>query len=160
MTLDDAARTFGRKVSEEMKAAAMRGLLSAAKRMCGIIVFKYIPGAKPQPVDRGAFKAAWGSGQEGDGAYYDNVAPHAPFVEYGVRAGASRPGRKMIRAIADWAIRKGIADKQNAIQVAFAIAHSIKARGIASRAVMEAANKGDLDAVVKEELERAMRKLT
>jgi len=160
VNLADAAAFFSKVADEKFRTAAKKGLLSAAKRMATLIVIRYIPNAKPnQPVDRGAYKAAWGAGVEEDGAYFDNIAPHAPFVEYGVRAGASKPGKAMIQAIAEWAVRKGIADPETASRAGFFIAMKIKSKGIEARAVMEAANKDVLDQVVKEELERELKRL-
>ena len=162
VNLADAAAFFSKVADEKFRTAAKKGLLSAAKRMATLIVIRYIPNAKlKQPVDRGAYKAAWGAGVEEDGAYFDNIAPHAPFVEYGVRvrAGASKPGKAMIQAIAEWAVRKGIADPEIASRAGFFIAMKIKSKGIEARAVMEAANKDVLDQVVKEELERELKRL-
>ena len=159
INLNDAAAFFGKTLTEKFRESTKRGLLSAAKRMATLIVIRYIPNAKPnQPVDRGAYKAAWGAGAEEDGAYYDNIAPHASFVEYGVRAGASKPGGAMIRAIAEWAVRKGLADPETASRAGFFIAMKIKSKGIEARAVMESANKDVLDQVIKEELEREMKR--
>lgn len=161
--LDDAAKFIGGKVTDEIKAAMRRGLFSAAKRMASMIVGRYIPTAQPPPVDRGEYKAAWNSGKEGEGAFFENTSAHAPMVEYGVRAGRIAPSRAVIAAVAAWAVRKGMTDAATSTRVAFAIVNNLKSRGIVARAIMEKANNDLLATVVNEELEReltrAVRKL-
>jgi len=84
-----------------------------------------IPGASPHaPIDRGIFRASWKSrgalAYAGGGGYADtsvgltiySTAPHAPFIEYGVRAGNVKVGKKMIDALTEWALRKGLVDKK------------------------------------------------
>lgn len=108
-----------------------------ALRVLRDIKTSIIPGCTPYaPVDRGIYKASWktrgvlsfGGGGEGLTIYSD--APHAAHIEYGVRAANVRPGKKMIAALTEWVVRKGIADEAHARSAAFAIANSMQQRGI------------------------------
>jgi len=88
--------------------AARKGLFSAALKTVAAIQTKAIPNAKPSPVDRGRYRAAWRARKTDYGAIVENLVPYAGPIEYGVRAGNVKPGRAMITAIAEWAKRKGI----------------------------------------------------
>jgi hypothetical protein len=119
------------KLGKDMHAAALRGLLSAANRGVGTIVSVIIPSRSPQPVDRGLYKAGWRAHRDPNGASIENNEPHAPFVEYGVRGANVAIGRAMITALAGWVARKRLARSgPEAISAAWAIAKSMKARGI------------------------------
>lgn len=111
--------------------AAERAMLATAVKLVAHIQTEIIPNLKPQPVDRGMYKAAWRYKKIKGGAEVYNTAPHAPLIEYGVRAANVKPGRAMIDALAAWVKRKGISkDKAEARQIAFAIALSMKKKGI------------------------------
>jgi hypothetical protein len=113
------------------KAAAERGLYSAALKGVQLIVGQIIPSRTPQPVDRGVYRAGWRAVQETGGARIENVEPHADFIEFGVRAGNVKVGAAMLRALAAWAERKGLAKKGGGgMQVAWAIAGAMKKKGI------------------------------
>lgn len=128
ITLKDAAEEFGTKLPKRMKAAALRGLLSAAHRGVAVVVAELIPAAVPQPVDRGTYKAGWIAVEVPDvGALVLNQEPHAGLVEHGVRASSVKIGRAMIQALAEWAKRHGFEDPERA---AWGIAKRMKERGI------------------------------
>lgn len=118
-------------LAPRMNAAAKRGAMSAAIRGVGIIQSEIIPKLSPLPVDRGIWRAAWRAEKLADGAAILNDAPHAGFIENGVRAGAVKPGRAMIDALAEWVRRKGLASSSTEARgIAFAIARSMQKRGI------------------------------
>ena len=124
-------RLFIRSCGPRFRAAAVRGLHASAARGVQIIQTELIPNRVPQPVDRGLFRAGWRFFPDADGAWLTNVEPHASSVENGVRAENVKPGRKMIAALAEWAARKGLAEKgEEAVQAAWAIAKAMKRRGI------------------------------
>jgi hypothetical protein len=133
-------------VGKEVRAAASRGLLAAAHRTVAHIVGSIIPSLPHPPVDRDIYRAAWRAKKDGDGAVVENLAPHAGFIEYGVRAGSVKQGRAMIDALTEWVKRKGIggrtvtsaggktrhvkASDAEARGIAWAIAKSMQKRGI------------------------------
>lgn len=110
--------------------AARRGLVSAAERAKSIIVSQIIPARSPQPVDRGVYKAGWQTEATAEGADLYNAEPHAAFIEYGVRGGSVKIGGAMLAALAEWAERKGIAEKGRGMSAAWGIARSMQRRGI------------------------------
>lgn len=126
ISLRDAGAYFDRK-SEAMRAAARRGLVSAAHRGVAVVVSELIPAAVPQPVDRGLYKAGWRAVETDDGAAIENPEPHAALIEGGVRASAVKVGRAMIAALAEWAGRHGFEEPERA---AWAIARKMQERGI------------------------------
>jgi hypothetical protein len=117
------------------------GMLSAGMRLVGVIQNELIPQAKPYaPEDQGAYKGAWHAEPTADGADVYNDSPHAPIIEYGARASRIKVGRKLIDALSEWIVRKGLAGKgRGSIQVraeadevrsfAFAIAKSMQGFG-------------------------------
>lgn len=150
----------------EMRAAARKGLLSAALRVQQLIVGELIPNAKPPPVDRGAYKAGWRVTPIPEGAFISNSAPHAPIVEDGVRPGFA-VGRKMIDAIAAWAKRKGLrpeGKKKGKVpdgwyrDLAWAIAKSIAAEGRPGLHIWKKA-EARIPGFIREEVERELRKV-
>lgn len=128
--LKDAERYFG-QLSNEFAKAALAGLRSAALRGVAKIQTEIIPNRTPQPVDRGIFRSGWRSEILPDGATIENNEPHAVFIEEGVRAANVKPGLRMILALAEWAMRKGIASNmKEAMGRAWAIAKTAQRRGI------------------------------
>jgi hypothetical protein len=127
-----------RALQGEMRAAALRGLYSAAIRLKEHIVTDVIPSEDQIPVDRGIYRAGWKVTRLPDGAMVSNSVPYAVLIEEGVRASNIKIGRKMIDAIAEWVRRKGIFDtqtksgkrkkptKDEARQIAWAIAMKMK----------------------------------
>ncbi len=101
-----------------------------------------IPAEPRQPVDRGAYRAAWKVKKEPDGATITNTLPYAAVIEYGARAENIKIGRAMIDALAAWVLRKGLVGKggrgkaakasaqKEAVGMAWAIAKKMKKRGI------------------------------
>ncbi len=124
-------KTFITHYRGKHREAALKGLHSAAMRAVQIIQTEIIPSRVPQPVDRGLFRAGWRWKPESTGALIYNVEPHAAFVEFGVRAGNVKIGKKMILALAEWAVRKKLAEPgKKAIAAAWAIAKTMQRRGI------------------------------
>lgn len=159
-----------------LRGAALAGLRSAAHRTVQYIVAEVIPGENPQPVDRGMYRAGWRARDLPDGAMVTNTVPWAPIVEYGARAENIKIGRKMIDALAEWIRRKGIGStrtrtgkvkkvtKEDARAIAWAIAMSMKKRGIFNRGenkgglrVFEKASR-KIPVFIREEILREIRK--
>jgi hypothetical protein len=95
-------------LQEKMALSAHRGMKSAALFGIQTIITKLIPQAKPHPpVDKGLYRAAWRVQDNGVDKPVEivNNAPHALFIEYGVRASNVKIGRKMISALAEWSKR-------------------------------------------------------
>jgi hypothetical protein len=122
-----------------MKKAATGAVQAAALQIIEDIQTTLIPAAQPPPVDRGVYRAGWRMRPKSWGAEVLNTVPHAIFVEHGVRASNVKPGRKMIDALTAWVKRKGIVAKKGkgsaaaARGMAFAIAKSMKKKGIFNR---------------------------
>lgn len=126
ITLKEAGVEF-EEMGKRIKAAAKKGLLSAALRGVAVIVTEIIPSRVPQPVDRGLYRAGWKVSPLKNGAVIYNPEPHAPLIEHGVRAANVKIGRAMIAALAEWARRKGFENPESA---AWGIAKKMKERGI------------------------------
>lgn len=122
---------LGPKVLE----AARRGLVKSAEQGVQKIVTQIIPSRSPQPVDRGVFRAGWKTDRADlNTVLILNPELHAIFIEDGVRASNVKIGAPMIRALSEWALRKGIAhDSAGATQVAWAVARAAQRRGIFNR---------------------------
>jgi len=129
ITLQEAAQRT-EELKEKWHKAAVLGLQSAAARGVQDIITRIIPSRTPQPVDRGVYRSGWRFYPAPDGAVIDNAEPHAILIEDGVRAGNVKIGKKMIDALAEWVQRKGIVSGDKAQSVAWAIAKSMKRRGI------------------------------
>jgi len=139
------APVWASKLQGKLHAAALKGLLSAAHRLVGVIQTEIIPKEARVPVDRGIYKAAWRADKTPEGARVSNSSPHAGLIEDGVRAASVKPGREMIEALTAWVLRKGIvsragassiarnASRVQAESVAWAIARSMQQRGIFNR---------------------------
>lgn len=127
--LKDADAYF-RDLPVELQTSAVRGIQSAALRLQNVITTVIIPSRSPQPVDRGVYRAGWRTVFEAVGATVENLVPWAVFVEYGVRAENVKPGRAQIQALAEWAVRHGLASADTAVRVAWAIANAQRKRGI------------------------------
>lgn len=119
-----------RWLEQGMDKAAKRALLATSARLVAHIQTEVIPNLKPQPVDKGLYRAAWRFKRTPEGAEIYNTAPYASHIEYGVRAKNIKVGRLMINALAAWVKRKGIASGKETRGVAFAIAMDMKKRGI------------------------------
>ena len=130
-----------RSLEGKMHKAALKGLLSAAQRTVSVIVTEIIPREERAPVDRGVYRAGWRARKLDDGALVYNNTPHAGIVEYGARAENIKVGKRMIDALTEWIIRKGLVGRASgkagkasqateARQIAWAIATSMKKKGI------------------------------
>jgi len=120
-----------RWLNQGLDHAVKRAMVATAARLVNHIQTEVIPNAQPQPVDRGLYKASWKFGKTDDGAEVWNSASYAAIIEYGARAAKIKPGRLMIDALTAWVRRKGIAQNTvEARQIAFAIAFSMKKKGI------------------------------
>lgn len=129
ITLEQAAQRT-EELGKRWRKAAILGLQSAAARGVQDIITRIIPSRTPQPVDRGIYRAGWRFYPAPDGAVIECFEPHAVFIEDGVRAGNVKIGRAMIRALAEWVVRKGIVGADEAESAAWAIAKAMKRRGI------------------------------
>lgn len=148
---------FTKQLQFGLSNAARKGLLSAALRTANLIQTRIIPNTKPEPVDRGRYKAGWLVKKTSYGASLTNSVPYASMIELGVRAANVKPGRAMLKALAEWAQRKGLgktivqpkagkslgkanakaapvkwkkATDSAAMRIAWAIAMSMKRKGI------------------------------
>jgi hypothetical protein len=126
-------------VSEKVRAGVKRGILSAAVRAVGVIQNELIPAASPQPVDTDAYRGGWRVEETDRGADIVNDLPYASVIEYGARPENIKIGRAMIKALAEWAKRKGFVpdgvpkggDPGSEYEsIAWAIAVSMKKKGI------------------------------
>lgn len=167
ITLKDAAGRYfdgTGPLAAKLRQAAHKGLFSAALRMKRDIVTKVIPAKDPQPIDRGIYRAGWQVERLKDGAAVYNSTPHAAMVEFGVAAARVVLSTKAHLALTEWVHRKLGYETKRAWQIAGAILHAMKARGIFARGrglrVMEGYVATSLPAVIREEVERELRKVT
>lgn len=160
-----AGQYFGR-MRREIAMAASNGLLLAGHRAVQKIVAEIIPSRSPQPVDRGTYKAGWKAERVTSlVVLISNPEPHAAFIEYGVRAENVKIGTAMIQALAEWALRKGIAsDEKESIGVAWAIAKAATRQGLFTRqtgkglGILKELKEQFLEKIVQEEVSRAVQK--
>lgn len=130
-----------RKLKGHLLKAAGVSLWSAAIRGVQVLQTQLIAAASPSPVDRGLYRAGWRvephmNGQLIDGADIYNVEPYAAVIERGARPENIKVGGALINALAEWAKRKGLKgadDPKQTKQIAWAIAMSMKRRGIFNR---------------------------
>jgi hypothetical protein len=132
-------------LSDDMIEAGRIGMLKAAERGVQTIVCQLIPSRSPQPVDRAIFKAGWKTERIDDNTVaIFNPEPHAPNIEFGVRAENIKVGRAMLKALTEWALRKGIVGNKDVVKnakggvagtppVVWAIVNAMKKRGIFNR---------------------------
>lgn len=120
-------------VEQGFDHVAKRAIVATAMKVVSVIQTEIIPMEDPQPVDRGLYRAGWRFKKTGDGVEVFNTVPHAPMIEWGVRAENVKIGRVMIDALEKWVIRKGIGDSKSARGIAFAIANKMKQRGVFNR---------------------------
>lgn len=200
LSIKQAANYFGKggEVATAMRAAANKGLLSAALRAQTIIVTREVPGKTPPPIDKGIYRAGWQTEKLPNGAAIYNATPHAVFIEYGVPGGNVTLSTNFQVMLAEWAARKGITGRRGAPlaagapgggkapkvnrsgiarnpaaarlattapgawEVAGAIMHSLKRRGIFARGkgllVLTDFARSTLPAIVREEVEKALNK--
>ncbi len=145
----------------KLRAAGIRGLRSAGFRGVQDIVGRIIPSRSPQPVDRAIYRAAWRVVDIDGGVAIENLSPHAVFIEEGVRAGNVKAGRAMIDALAAWAQRKGLATSGDAVKIAWAIAMSMKRRGIfgpRGLGILRELVNDRIDGFIREEVVREVEK--
>ncbi len=159
-----AARFEG--LAQEMRDAAYQGLVAAGARGLQVLVVEIIPKRSPQPVDRGVFRAGWKMRVGPDYVDIYNDELHALFIEEGVRAVNVKPGRRMVEALAEWALRKGIASNpKEALTAAWAIAKAMAKKGIFNRdgksglGVLRELVEWHLDAIIEQEVLRALGKI-
>lgn len=136
MSIEEAPAWI-RRLEKEFVPAAERGLVAAAERLVQHIVTEIIPKEPRIPVDKGIFRAGWRVRKIPRGAIVYNAAPHATFINDGVRGENVKIGRAMIDALAKWVVRKGLTGPAKGAEraaegqrIAWAIAKSMKAKGI------------------------------
>lgn len=179
-TLRDAGVKLPKEVARSVRDAAFRGLVSAAHKIVQVIDAEVIPSfGDRMPVDRGAYRGGFRvlpMKAEGK-VVIRNIAPHAVFIEEGVRASNVKISRQMIQNLAEWVRRKGIggrtvtsksgrerfvrAGKAEATSIAWAIAKSMQERGIFEKGkglhVMRKA-EAHMPAIVKREVVAELRR--
>ena len=108
---------FSRFLKQGIEKSLHNALMSTATRMVSAINTEIIPRIRPYPpVDRGLFRGGFRvKSLTKAKVLILNAVPHAPFVEYGVRAENIKPGRAMITALTAWVRRKGIGAKSSSI---------------------------------------------
>lgn len=143
-----------RKLPEDLEDAVTKGLRSAAARGVGFVV-EEIENAKPYPaVDRGELRSSARVEMVEGGARIEVDAPHAAIIEYG-----TRPFRPPVEPLAEWALRKGIADDEDeAMEIAWAIASKFAAEGIFPRGYFAKAMQRTFD-IVAEEVAAELRRI-
>jgi hypothetical protein len=162
--LKDASAYFGRLNAAMFKRAAQRGLVLAGQRGVQVVVTQIIPSRTPAPVDRGVYRAGWKSESiDENTVLISNPEPHAVLIEKGVRAENVKIGAVMIRALSEWALRKGIArDEKESVGIAWAIAKTMQKRGIFNRRsgnglrILEELERDHLPKIAREEIAREM----
>lgn len=170
----DAAGMGGLEAWLKAKTAGglRRGLTSAAFRTLGVIQNEIIPAEQPQPVDQGAYRAGWKVETTDRGADIVNSLPYAAVIEWGARPENVKIGREMIKALAEWAKRKGFApagvprggDPDKAYEsIAWAIAVSMKKKGIFVRNQVQGLRVGEkavarLKTFLQDEVAREIRR--
>ena len=166
-----------------MRDQAIKGVRMAATRGLQTVQAVIIPSRTPQPVDRGVYRAGYKVVSTKDGADILNDDPIAGIIENGVRASNVKIGRKLLEALAQWAIRKGIVKIKRpkavrgwngythppalwdeAMSVAWAIAKKAKqGKGFHNQRpggglkIQEQLNKSFLPRYVREEVTKAMK---
>jgi hypothetical protein len=127
-------------MGEKLRVAAERGLVSAAARGVQVIQTQIIPSRSPQPVDRGIYRAGWRSSPTTGGAQITNNEPSAVLIEEGVRANNIRAGRVMVKALVEWAKRKGLqrliaTQSRVSFKAGKAVHTSTKVKGVTDEAI-------------------------
>jgi hypothetical protein len=141
--IQDAGK-LTRYVGERLDLAKRRGAVAAGQRLVQVITSEIIPREDPPPIDQRAYVAGWDSQPTRDGADVFNTAPHAAVIETGARASAIKPGRAMVNALAEWAVRKGLlgtgkgsiqgrSQEAEAQSMAWAIIQNMRKKGIFNR---------------------------
>jgi len=107
-----------------------RAAVSAADRLISIILNEIIPTEPYPPVDIGLYRASFKRVILEDSVAIMNTAPYAPMIEYGVKAENVKIGGAMLQALEEWVVRKLGVSKDEAPKTAWAVALSLKKRGI------------------------------
>lgn len=167
LTLEQAANHFSVKgaFSVKLRAAAMKGLYSAALFSKKEIVTVQIPDADPPPVNKGIYRAGWQVEKLPNGAAFYNSVPYARYIEWGVPAMNVVSSQKAIEALAEWARKKfGGLDEKQALRVAHAIMTNMRKHGIFGRGkgllIMTKYVERMLPIVLKTELTREINNIT
>ena len=110
LTVKQAANYFGASgpLAVQLRAAAAKGLYSAALRAKQQIVTREIPSKTPPPIDRRIYAAGWQVERLPKGAAIYNSVLYAAAIEEGVPAGNVVLSTKMHVALAEWVQRKGL----------------------------------------------------
>lgn len=158
----------GKYLGVSIEKVAGRALQSTGLRIVQKITAVVIPGEPRPPIDRRVYAAGWRARKLPDGTMVENTVPYAGIVEDGARAGHVKIGRRMIDALAEWVLRKGMAGKAGrgeqakaerlaeARRIAWAVAMAMKKNGIFGGKGLKILNKGlkDLGSTFKDELRR------
>lgn len=121
---------FAKFIANATDKAVQKALFGVAMRVVATIQNEVIPSEPRVPVDKGLYRAAWKFKKIPKGAVIYNSMPYASAIEYGVRPGHVKPGKKMRLALEEWIVRKGIGTKEDAPGIAWAMAISMNKKGI------------------------------
>src|SRR5258706_10382123 len=92
------AEALARYMKIALERVAVRAIHALALGMVQHVVAVVIPREPRQPVDRGAYRAAWKVKKARDGAWVFNGMPYAGVVEFGARPENVKISREMIVA--------------------------------------------------------------
>lgn len=109
LSVKEAVDYFAPKgpLATQMRAAATKGMLSAALRAKRDIVARVIPSfGGRKPIDRGIYRAGWQVERMPFGAAIYNPVPTAAMIEDGVPANNVVASNKAHVALAEWVQRK------------------------------------------------------
>jgi len=108
---DSLKEKIAREMASKITDAFRRAGIGTITRAAQVMVTDLIPQNMPrQPVDRGIYKAGWriDTTKMPKEASLVNTVPYAPIIEYGARAENIKVGKRMLDALEEWVIRKGI----------------------------------------------------
>lgn len=112
IVLPDAVKEkIAREMSSKIVTAFRNAGLSTIVRAAEVMRTELIPQNLPrQPVDRGIYQAGWrlDTGAMPKEVSLVNTVLYAPIIEYGARAANIKVGKKMLDALTEWVVRKGI----------------------------------------------------
>lgn len=153
ITTEQFAKYMGR-LGDRWRPTILRGVAAGAMRTIPLLMKRTqeapraSPGGMPGAFDTGRYHAGWRSGPIPNGANVFNVQPYSGIIDYGRRP--APVGREGIRNLEAWARRKLKLNPKEARAAAFAIAKTLKERGLNARKVMSGATNEMTELVEKE----------
>lgn len=138
--ITESSEEFAVFIEDSLKQAARRAILGACLRVVQKISTEVIPAEPKPPIDRRVYAAGWRAKAIPNGALIQNTVPYSSVIERGAKAENIKVGKKMIDALTEWVMRKGLVGagkgaaandaRAEARKIAWAIAMSMKKRGI------------------------------